>query len=159
NDVGQLIPELDRLWAAIQEGRQGPALLDVTAKALLADIAVGSHAPLQARRDQGVPPVVSPKPVDIEELARLLSRWQRPLLLVGGGVITAGATEELRQVAERLGAPVFNSLMGKCVLPTDHPLAAGMPWRQSTSDTTDMASRISPLFQETDGLLAVGCRF
>src|SRR5262249_5262540 len=56
NDVGQLIPELDRLWATMQEGRQGPALLDVTAKALLADVAAVSHA-LRVHA-QGVPSVV-----------------------------------------------------------------------------------------------------
>ena len=49
--------------------------------------------------------------------------------------------------------------MGKCAFPADHPLAAGMPWRQATADLTNMDAFFSPLFAEADGLLAVGCRF
>jgi len=49
--------------------------------------------------------------------------------------------------------------MGKSAVPSDHPLAAGLPWHRATSDLTNMASFFSPLFTEADGLLAVGCRF
>jgi acetolactate synthase-1/2/3 large subunit len=92
-------------------------------------------------------------------LADLLSGWKKPLILAGGGVVTAGAETLLQQVAERLGAPVFHTGMGKCAFPGDHPLAAGLTWRMATSDLTNMASFFSPLFAECDGLLAVGCRF
>ena len=95
----------------------------------------------------------------MEALARLVAGWRRPLLLAGGGVVSAGAEEALRQVAERLGAPVFHTAMGKCAFPAEHPLAAGMPWRRATADLTNMDAFFSPLFAEADGLLAVGCRF
>ena len=152
--LGDLLQELDRVWYAMQEGRPGPALLDVTGAVLAADAA---EAPVPEHRQ--TPPTIGPRLDDVEALVRLIGEWRRPLLMVGGGVIAANATDELRELANRLGAPVFNTLMGKCVLPTDHPLAAGMPWRESTSDASDMASRISPLFAEADGLLAIGCRF
>jgi acetolactate synthase-1/2/3 large subunit len=152
--VTDLIPELDRLWFAMQDGRPGPALLDVTGPVFAADAANVSLPPFRQQ-----PATLGPSQKDVDALARLVASWRKPLILAGGGVITAGATGELRELANRLGAPIFNSLMGKCALPTDHPLAAGMPWRQSTSDTSDMASRISPLFTEADGLLALGCRF
>lgn len=154
HQLSDLLPELDRLWNLMQEGRPGPALLDVTGAVLAADATKVAIAP-----SRPTPPAPEPQPKDIEELVRLIAGWRRPLLMVGGGVITAGAAGELRKLAEFLGAPVFHTLMGKCVLPTDHPLAAGMPWRQSTSDTSDMASRMSPLFAEADGMLAIGCRF
>ncbi len=157
NDAAMLVLELDRLWRTMQEGRPGPALLDVTAAALLAEVPGQKSSEINRQAHRPAP--IAPKLRDIAALARLVAGWQRPLILVGGGVITSGASEELKQVAERLSAPVFNSLMGKCALPSDHPLSAGMPWRQSTSDTSDMASRISPLFQEADGLLVIGCRF
>src|SRR5262249_39260072 len=51
------------------------------------------------------------------------------------------------------------SLMGKGAIPGDHPLCYGLPWHEATSDMTNMAQFISPLFAEADGLLAVGCRF
>jgi acetolactate synthase-1/2/3 large subunit len=65
----------------------------------------------------------------------------------------------LVHLAERLGAPVFTTLMGKCAIPSEHPLAAGLAWFRATSDLTEMAPLMSPLFAEADGLLAVGCRF
>jgi acetolactate synthase-1/2/3 large subunit len=49
--------------------------------------------------------------------------------------------------------------MGKCTLPSNHPLAAGMPWNRATSDLSAMEQFFSPLFAEADGVLAVGCRF
>ena len=73
--------------------------------------------------------------------------------------ISAGAEAALRQIAERLGAPVFHTAMGKGALPADHPLAAGMPWHRASADLTGMSDYFSPLFAEADGLLAVGCRF
>ena len=84
------------------------------------------------------PPPLAPAPGDVEALARLVAGWRRPLLLAGGGVVSAGAEPALRQVAERLGAPVFHTAMGKCAIPADHPLAAGMPWRRATADLTGM---------------------
>ena len=68
----------------------------------------------------------------------------------GGGVLAAGACDELRQVAERLGAPVFHTLMGKSAFPADHPLAAGLPWKRGTSDARDMGTFMSPLFADAD---------
>jgi acetolactate synthase-1/2/3 large subunit len=81
------------------------------------------------------------------------------LLLAGGGVITAEASELLRQLAECLGAPVHHTAMGKGAFPSSHKLAAGMPWTRSMSDLTAMEEFFSPLFAEADGLLAIGCRF
>jgi acetolactate synthase-1/2/3 large subunit len=153
-DPRALVADLDRAWAAMTEGRPGPVLFDVSGKALWSE---APDLPLPPMPPPVAPP--PPKPADIDALARLIAGWKKPLLIAGGGVITAEAGAELVQVAERLGAPVFNTLMGKCALPSDHPLAVGMPWKESTSDASDMASRISPLFAEADGLLAVGCRF
>jgi acetolactate synthase-1/2/3 large subunit len=89
----------------------------------------------------------------------LVQSWRRPLLLAGGGVVSAGAERQLVQLAERLGAPVHHTAMGKGAIPDAHPLAAGMPWHQATSDVTGMADFFSLLFRQADGLLALGCRF
>jgi acetolactate synthase-1/2/3 large subunit len=74
-------------------------------------------------------------------------------------VITAGAEPQLARLADRLGAPVFHTFMGKAALSADHALKAALPWARATSDLTDMEKQVSPLFAEADGLLAVGCRF
>jgi acetolactate synthase-1/2/3 large subunit len=103
------------------------------------------------------PPSASPQ--DIEALAKLLVGWRRPLLLAGGGVVSAGAERFLAQLAERLGAPVFTTFMGKCAISSEHPLKVGLPWSRATSDLTDMRPFLSPFFTEADGLLAIGSRF
>jgi acetolactate synthase-1/2/3 large subunit len=104
-----------------------------------------------------VPP--QPSPEEIETLVRLCSGCKKPLLLAGGGVVSAEATGPLAQLADRLGAPVFHTLMGKSAFSSAHRLNARLPWRKATSDVTNMDSFFSPVFKEADGLLAIGCRF
>jgi acetolactate synthase-1/2/3 large subunit len=152
-----LVPELDRCFAALTQDRPGPVLYEVPLDVQRADAAGLAAGPWPA-----VPPPAPPREPaeqDIAALARLVSGWRRPLLLAGGGVSSAGAESLLVQLADRLGAPVFHTLMGKAAFPSSHPLKQGLPWRRATSDLTNMASLMSPLFAEADGLLAVGCRF
>ena len=152
--VEELLPGIDGAWQAMTSGRPGPAYLDLPGKMLRSEAPSG---PLPSLPVPASP--MAPCMQDIEALASLLSGWKRPLLMVGGGVLSAGATQELVALAERLGAPVFHSLMGKSAFSHDHPLAAGLPWNRGTSDATEMGPMMSPLFREADGLLAIGCRF
>jgi acetolactate synthase-1/2/3 large subunit len=153
-ELGELVPVLDRAWLLTQQGRPGPVLFEITGDVLRADASAVS-----VPAEPPAPSPFRPRPEDAERLARLLHTWQRPLLMVGGGIITSGASGELVELAERLGAPVFHSLMGKAAIPSHHALAAGLPWKQGTSDASDMAQFMSPLFAQADGMLAVGCRF
>jgi thiamine pyrophosphate-dependent acetolactate synthase large subunit-like protein len=152
--VEALVPTLDRCWTDLTRGRPGPVLFEVPLDILRTATKAESWPP---------PPVpaapLAPPPASVKDLTRLLEKNRRPVLLAGGGVVSAGAESTLQQVAERLGAPVFHTAMGKCSLPADHPLAFGMPWRRATADLTGMDAQFSPLFAEADCLLAVGCRF
>jgi acetolactate synthase-1/2/3 large subunit len=156
--VESLLPELDHCFAALTRDRPGPVLFEVPL-----DVQRSEISPEVA--DRFAPPIPSPspprppRPEDIAALTRLLAGWQRPLLLAGGGVLSAGAGGLLVSLADRLGAPVFHTLVGKSAFPADHPLHRGLPWRRATSDVTNMASFMSPLFAQADGLLAIGCRF
>src|SRR5262245_18509026 len=130
---------------------------------------VSLEIPLDTQRAayEGVLPVpdspavatLAPSAHDIERLAKTVAGWRRPLLMVGGGVTSAGAETLVEQIADRLGAPVFHTFMGKAAISSHHQLKAGLPWRRATSDLTDMESLFSPLFTQADGLLAIGCRF
>jgi acetolactate synthase-1/2/3 large subunit len=154
DDVHHIRPQLDLAISALTSGRPGPAMLEIPLDVLRAEPA-HHHFPSQ-------PTMVSApaaKREEIESLAEMLQGWKKPLILAGGGVIAAGAEKALLQVAERSGAPVIHTLMGKGVVPADHPLAQELPWFQATSDLTEMGPFLSPLFSEADGLLAVGCRF
>jgi thiamine pyrophosphate-dependent acetolactate synthase large subunit-like protein len=153
-DNQSLVPELDKAFAALTQRRPGPVFVEVPVDVLRAESAGFAAGPIPA-----APRPLAPQPRDIEALARLASAWRKPLLFVGGGVITAEAGSLAVQVAERLGAPVFHSLSGKCAIPSDHPLAAGLPWSQATSDLTNMQQFMSPLLAQADGMLAIGCRF
>ncbi len=146
--------ELDRAFAAMTSGRPGPVLFEVPLDVLRAEAAAGPWPDLP---EPPAPP--APASEDVDALVRLVSGWRKPLLIAGGGVESAGAGRLMTQLAERLGAPVFHTAMGKCAVPGDHPLARGLPWHQATSDLTNMTTFLSPLFAEADGLLAVGCRF
>jgi acetolactate synthase-1/2/3 large subunit len=148
-----VVPALDRAWTATTEGRPGPVLLEVPVDVQRKEIAPA---------DLPLPPAASPttpSQSEVEAAARLLATWRRPLILAGGGVVSADAPTELARLAERLGAPVIHTANGKCALPTTHPLAAGMPWLWATSDLSNMESAFLPLWSAADGLLAVGCRF
>jgi acetolactate synthase-1/2/3 large subunit len=153
-----LVPEFDRCFAALTRDRPGPVLFEVPLDVQRSELPEGATArSWPAVPSPGVPR--APSPEDIAALGRLIAGWRRPLLLAGGGVVSAGAEGLLVQLAERLGAPVFHTLLGKSAMPGDHPLHRELPWRRATSDLTEMASFMSPLFAEADGLLAIGCRF
>jgi acetolactate synthase I/II/III large subunit len=86
------------------------------------------------------------------EFFELLAQSERPLLYVGGGVITAGATAELRQFAERYRIPVVNSLMGLGTLSVKHELSLGMLGMHGSACANYAV-------EDCDFLIAVGARF
>jgi acetolactate synthase-1/2/3 large subunit len=89
---------------------------------------------------------------DILRAAEMIRAAKRPVLYAGGGVIISGAWEELKKMAERLGAPVALSLMGIGAFPQDHPLYTGLIGMHGT-----VAS--NKAVQKADLLVAIGARF
>jgi acetolactate synthase-1/2/3 large subunit len=86
------------------------------------------------------------------EFFELLAQSKRPLLYVGGGVIAAGATAELRQFAERHAIPVVSTLMGLGAISAKHELGLGMLGMHGTACANYAV-------QDCDFLIAVGARF
>ncbi len=154
SDAASARTMVDQAFDAMLLGRPGPVLLEIPV-----DVQRGPAADLPPCPVPSPSPPPGPSPAPVAALARLLSTWQKPLLLAGGGVISAGAESLLTQLALRLGAPVFHTLMGKSAVSSDHRLKAGLPWLKATSDLSNMGPLMSPLFARADGLLAVGCRF
>lgn len=95
-------------------------------------------------------PRVRPQSSAIAAAAAALREAERPVIWAGGGVITANATEELRQLAETLQAPVFTSINGRGALPEDHPLSMG---------PLTAHPQMEPVLTEADVVFAVGTRF
>jgi thiamine pyrophosphate-dependent acetolactate synthase large subunit-like protein len=152
-DAAKLVEGVDLAWRQLLHGRPGPVLLEVPVDVLRQEGTWGM-SPLAT---PPAPP--APSPSDVEALAAMIRGSARPVILAGGGVVSSGAESALARVASRLGAPVFHTANGKCALPGSHPLAAGMPWDRATSDLTGMADFFSPLWKESDALVAIGCRF
>jgi len=146
--VDQLPYVLHRAFNQMLSGRPGPVLIDMPmdVQADDADVTIPEPALHEPR---GRP---RPDTASVERAARLLTEARRPVLLAGGGVITADASAELVALAEHLGAPVVTTWMGKGTIPEDHDLNA---W--SVGDTASTCG--NALARSADVLLAVGCRF
>jgi acetolactate synthase-1/2/3 large subunit len=89
-------------------------------------------------------------PTRIAEAARLLIASERPMIVVGGGVIAANASAELRAVVDLLQASVVATREGKGALDDRHPLSLGVMWTNP---------RVAPYIHDADMILAVGTRF
>ena len=111
---------LAQAWRIALTPPSGPVYLEVPVD-LLTGPAPRRHAgPLEAMVERECAPLE-----ELAAAARVLGRAERPVIWAGGGVIRSGAQNELRELAERLHAPVATTFMGKGALPDDHPLAAG----------------------------------
>lgn len=100
----------------------------------------------------GYNPSIVPNPLQLKRIAQKLVEAERPLILAGGGVILANASEDLRILAEYLGAGVATTLMGKGAIPENHPLSLGMVGMHGRLGANKMINNCDVLF-------VIGCRF
>ena len=104
-------------------GRPGPVLIDVPS-----DLA-GADMVFEYPSDVNLPsykPTVKGNARQIRQAAGMLRNAKRPILYIGGGIISSHAERELREVAEMLQIPVVATLMGKGAFPASHPLNLGL---------------------------------
>ncbi|MCX5268268.1 glyoxylate carboligase [Streptomyces sp. NBC_00199] len=132
----------------MRSGRPGPVLIDLPVDVQRTEIEFDpdTYAPLPVYKPAATRP-------QIEKALRMLNASERPLIIAGGGVITADATELLLEFAELTGVPVVPTLMGWGAIPDDHELNAGMVGLQ-TSHRFGNAT-----FLESDFVLGVGNRW
>ena len=106
---------------------------------------------------QQVPDVILPDTAaitdeDLSTAAELIKEAKRPMIFVGGGAIAADASEELLEFAEKINAPVCDTLMGKGAFSGEHPLYAGMLGMHGTKYANFGVTHC-------DLLIAIGTRF
>jgi acetolactate synthase I/II/III large subunit len=130
-------------------GRPGPVLVDVAKDAMQAMTEFGWPVPFDL---PGYHPVTRPHARQVREAARLISEARRPVLYVGGGVIKARASGQLRELAELTGIPVITTLMARGAFPDRHPQHMGMPGMHGT------VAAVGAL-QKADLIVALGTRF
>lgn len=120
SDVESLADTIREAFRIAKSGRPGPVLIDVPKDVQIAMCEYEHKAPVQ--KDEPQPA----KDVRIEKAAELINSCKRPYVYFGGGLITAGAQEEMLKLAEKIDASIGCSLMGLSAIPTAHPRFLGM---------------------------------
>ena len=146
--VDELPFVLHRAWNSMLSGRPGPILLDLPmdVQAESAEVTLPEPDRREARGR------VRPAADDVERAAALLRTAARPVIVAGGGAITADASDAVTALAERLGAPVVTTWNGKGAIDETHELAA-----HTIGDTASTCG--NALAASADVLLSVGNRF
>lgn len=121
NSIPRVIKEA---WHICQTGRPGPVLLDLPKDITSAPFTGDSLNPETDIPGYKVPGKANK--ADIKKMAKAFKGAKKPLLLVGHGAVIARAGEAVKKLAEKLNAPVTNTLLGKGAFPETHPLSLGM---------------------------------
>ncbi len=142
-----VVPVIYEAYRLATSGEPGPVFVEIPVDLQLmpgdaGDIPEFVAAPVVGHRASDA---------DIGRAAELLMRAKRPGIFCGWGAVDAG--QELRQLAESLGAPVATTLQGLSAFPANHPLHAGFALGPAAVPASENA------FRDCDCLLAVGTRF
>ena len=143
------IPSIMReAFRVAKEGRPGPVLIDLPLDVQMADI------PYSPETDSPLP--IKKTEPDRRKIARaveMLLAAEKPVLIMGGGVLLAHATERFIEFAEYLALPVITTYMATGGIPADHPLHVGHIGTQVGSPFGNK------FFLDSDVVLGIGCRF
>ncbi|MBA0183899.1 acetolactate synthase large subunit [Pectobacterium versatile] len=144
NELPRVIPEAFRI---AQSGRPGPVWIDIPKDIQNATIEL-SELPDVFPLD--TPPAIPQQ--EIERAAAMINAAQRPVLYLGGGIISGVAHEQAVQLAERSSLPTTMTLMALGTMPVDHPLSLGMLGMHAARST-------NLILQQADLLIVLGARF
>ena len=150
-DRAELMPEvLDKAFHLAESGQPGPVLINVPMDVFSAVIpSDGFDRVSQNARGFAAPSLDEDT---ARQIVTALAEADAPVAYVGGGILLAGASEELRDFVDHMALPVAHSLMGKGALRDDHPLVLGMTgfWGTSLTNQTCL---------DADVVFALGTRF
>lgn len=152
----ELVQVASRIPAAIQEahhiavsGRPGPVLVDIPKDLLNATFEWDWPSQIEL---PGYRPTVRGHSKQVREAIELIATARKPVIYAGGGLVRAGAGDELVELAELLNLPVVTTLMARGIIPEAHELAFGMPGMHGHY------TAIRAL-QDADLLVTLGARF
>ena len=146
-DIDDLQKIIRKAFYIAKEGRPGPVLIDIPKDITAAKTEYEDLDPIN----------VEPKGKHItqkalDEVSRYINEASKVLIYAGGGVISANATEELINFAEKLNAPVATTLMCRGAIPSDHRLNTGMIGMHGSNASNILATK-------SDLIIALGARF
>ncbi len=148
-DVKDLASTIKKAFYIATSGRPGPVLVDIPKDIIVAECEYEYPEEVNIR---GYKPTLKGHANQIKKAAKMIKNAKRPLLYVGGGVIMAEASEELREFARNNNIPVTNTLLGLGSFPGTDPQFLGMLGMHGTY-YANMA------VNHCDVLIAVGARF
>ena len=146
-DVESLADAVRSAFRIAQEGRPGPVLIDITKNAT-ADTT--EYTPMKPEPIERSCRYI--KEADLEQAAEMINGSERPFVFVGGGAVIANASEELKELVEKINAPVADTLMGKGAFDGTSDLYCGMLGMHGTKASNFGVS-------QCDLLITVGARF
>jgi len=150
NDIKDLPRIITEAFHIASTGRPGPVLIDFPvdiAKATLEDYSYPTEINIR-----GYKPSVQGHKKQIIKTAHMIAQSERPVIFAGGGVIISKASKALKDLAEKINAPVTTTLMALGAFPQDHELYMGMPGMHGTKVANYG-------LMECDLIISVGARF
>ena len=141
--ASEIAPAINQAMGALRNRRPRPAMVEIAGEAFTQTAESTGLSPMPLLRLQ---PVAS----QLDAAAELINGAKRPVIWAGGGVIASDATQNLLELAERLGAPVLTSQAGKGSFPVNHRLHVGN-WANERP--------VRELIERSDLMVAIGTRF
>jgi len=135
-----------RAFSQLRNGRPGPVLVEIPCDVLEEEF----DGPLDY--EPSLTTRTAPDPGQVDSVAEILISARCPVIYAGQGVHYARAWDELRQISERLNAPVMTSLTGKSAFPENHPLALG-------TAGVALPKTVHHFLRQCDVILGIGCSF
>jgi acetolactate synthase-1/2/3 large subunit len=146
-NVEDLAPTIRRAFRIAKSGRPGPVLVDITKDVTAAETEYTYEEPAVIERKTD-----TIREEDINKVIEMIKVSRRPYIMAGGGVIISGASEELKEFAEKVDAPVCDTLMGKGAYDGTSKRYTGMIGMHGTKVSNLGVSR-------SDLVIVVGARF
>src|SRR5262245_5441147 len=138
-DKPERVPEfMRRAFTMLRSGRPGPVVLAIPNATATYDETADPYRPVKGWKS-------APDPADIRAAVALLLQARNPLIYAGEGVIYAGASGELKALAELANMPVITTLKAKGAFPENHPLFVGV-----------RGDQVEHFLHKSDAILAVG---
>ena len=150
-DINKLAETLKKAFYVATTGRPGPVLIDIPKDITAPQIKIAYEYP-ESVKMRSYNPNVKGHPRQVKKAVELLLSAKRPMIYSGGGVVLGNASDELREVTQKLGFPITETLMGLGAYPGTDKQNLGMLGMHGTYEA-NMA------MHECDVLFAVGARF
>lgn len=145
-DVNILADTIRKAFRIAKSGRPGPVLVDITK-----DVTANT-CEFMPEKPEDITRPANFTGEEIDKAVKLIEKSKKPFIYLGGGAVISGASEEVKEFAKKVDAPVCDTLMGKGAFDGNDPLYTGMIGMHGTK-----ASNLG--VSECDLLIALGARF